>query len=144
MPSEMIRKIGVPLPPMMILASEHYSRIARLLERNIPVKLELDISTHFDEDMPGAFNVIAELPGGRKKEEIVMLGAHLDSWTGGTGAADNAAGCATVMEAMRILKKLNFTLDRTVRVALWTAEEASARGSHKSRIQDVLLLFQHR
>jgi Zn-dependent M28 family amino/carboxypeptidase len=93
------------------------------------VKLELDISTHFDEDMPGAFNVIAELPGGKKKEEIVMLGAHLDSWTGGTGATDNAAGCATVMEAMRILKKLNLTLDRTVRVALWTAEEASAMGS---------------
>ncbi len=119
------------LPPMMILAAEHYNRIVRLLERKLPVKLELDISTKFYEDMPGAFNVIAEIPGEKKKEEIVMVGAHLDSWTGGTGATDNAAGAATVIEAMRILKRLNLQMDRTVRVALWSAEEAAALGSRE-------------
>lgn len=119
------------LPPMMILAAEHYNRIGRLLERKLPVRLELDISTKFSDEMPGAFNVIAEIPGAKKKDEIVMLGAHLDSWTGGTGATDNAAGVATVMEAMRILKTLELPMDRTVRVALWSAEEASALGSRE-------------
>jgi carboxypeptidase Q len=119
------------LPPMMILAAEHYNRIARLLERKLPVRLEVDISTRFSDEMPGAFNVIAEIPGVKKKDEIVMIGAHLDSWTGGTGATDNAAGVATVMEAMRVLSTLELPMDRTVRVALWSAEEASALGSRE-------------
>jgi len=76
-----------------------------------------------------SFNVTAELPGVTKKEEVVMLGAHLDSWTGGTGATDNAAGCAVTMEAIRILKALNLQMPRTVRIALWTGEEQGLLGS---------------
>ncbi|MGD0014336.1 MAG: M20/M25/M40 family metallo-hydrolase [Bryobacteraceae bacterium] len=123
------READDPLPPVSVtLAAEHYNRIARLLARDIPVKLELDVRTQFFDNAEG-FNVIAELPGGKKKDEVVMLGAHLDSWQAGTGAADNAAGCAVVLEAVRILKALNLRMDRTVRVALWDAEEQGLLGS---------------
>jgi carboxypeptidase Q len=108
---------------------EQYNRIARLLAHKIPVRLEFEIETKSYEDNLDSFNVIGEIPGGRKKDEVVMLGAHLDSWTGGTGAADNAAGCAVMMEAVRILKALNLKTDRTVRVALWSAEESGLLGS---------------
>jgi Zn-dependent M28 family amino/carboxypeptidase len=108
---------------------EQYDRIARLLAQKIPVKLEFDIETKSYEDNLESFNVIGEIPGNRKRDEVVMLGAHLDSWTGGTGAADDAAGCAVMMEAVRILKALDLKMDRTVRVALWSAEESGLLGS---------------
>jgi Zn-dependent M28 family amino/carboxypeptidase len=93
------------------------------------VKLELDVrSRSHDEDLDG-INVVAEIPGGKKKEEVVMLGGHLDSWHGGTGATDNAAGCAVMLEAMRILKTLGMPMDRTVRLALWDGEEQGFYGS---------------
>jgi Zn-dependent M28 family amino/carboxypeptidase len=116
-------------PPAVAIFGEQYDRIARLLAQKIPVKLEFDIETKSYEDNLDSFNVIGEIPGGRKNDEVVMLGAHLDSWTGGTGAADDAAGCAVMMEAVRILKALNLKMDRTVRVALWSAEEQGFFGS---------------
>jgi carboxypeptidase Q len=116
-------------PPTVVLTPEHYNRIVRLLDHKIPVKLEFDIQTKFVEDRTDSVNVIGEIEGGRKKDEIVMIGAHLDSWQGGTGATDNAAGSAVMIEVMRILKTLNLKLDRTVRLALWSGEEEGIFGS---------------
>src|SRR5262249_51981852 len=104
--------------PSVALTPEHYNRIARLIEKKIPVTLEFDIQNKFHDEMKEGFNVVAELPGGDKKDEVVMLGAHLDSWTFGTGATDNAAGSAVVMEAIRILKVSGLKPRRTIRVAL--------------------------
>lgn len=118
-----------PLPPPSVaLTSEHYNRIARLLAKKIPVTLEFDIENQIYEPAD-SFNVTAELPGGGKKDEVVLLGAHLDSWTGGTGATDDASGVAVVMEAMRILKALDLKMPRTVRAGLWSAEEQGLLGS---------------
>src|SRR5581483_2741474 len=120
-----IRAMGVRtgLPPTFVMASEHYNRIARLLEKDVRVRLELDLATRFYDSAPNSFNVVGEIPGTTKREEIVMMGAHLDSWAAGTGATDNAAGCAIVLEALRILQHLNLKMDRTVRAAFWGAEE---------------------
>jgi len=115
--------------PSIVLDAEHYNRIARLLAKKIPVKLELEIKSTSQESDLSSANVIGEIPGGRKKDEVVMIGAHLDSWQGGTGATDNAAGCAVAMEVVRILKALNVKMDRTVRIALWGGEEAGLLGS---------------
>jgi len=123
-------EVGAPVPPPMIsLAPENYDRLCRLAERKIPVKIELDMEAAFLDDTTDGMDVIAEIPGGAKKDEIVMLGAHLDSWHSGTGATDNAAGSAVVLEAMRILKALALPMDRTVRLALWTGEEQGLYGS---------------
>jgi carboxypeptidase Q len=116
-------------PPYVVLAPESYDRLVRLTGRGVPARVSLDIEAKFLDDTPDASNVIADIPGGRKKDEIVMLGAHLDSWHGGTGATDNAAGCAVVLEAMRILKTLDLKMDRTVRLALWSGEEQGLLGS---------------
>ena len=116
-------------PPMVALTPEHYNRIARLLDHKIPVKLEFDIQARFVDDRTDSVNVIGEIEGGRKKQEVVMIGAHLDSWHGGTGATDNAAGSAVMIEVMRILKTLNLRLDRTVRLGLWSGEEQGILGS---------------
>ena len=115
--------------PTVVLESEDYNRLARLAEKQAAPRIEVDLETRFYDDHPDGFNVVAEIPGGAKKNEVVMLGAHLDSWHGGTGATDNAAGCAVVLEAARILKALNVRLDRTVRVALWGGEEQGLLGS---------------
>jgi hypothetical protein len=123
-------EIGAPIPPPMIaMAPESYDRLCRLVEKKIPVKLELEMDATFDESSPDGMDVVAELPGGAKKDEVVMFGAHLDSWHSGTGATDNAAGSAVVLEAMRILKTLGLPMDRTVRLALWTGEEQGIWGS---------------
>jgi len=116
-------------PPMAVIAVEQYNRICRLLAKKVPVKIQLEIRNKVSEDSLDSFNVIGEIPGGQKRDEVVMLGAHLDSWQGGTGATDNAAGSAVVIEAVRILKALNLKMDRTVRVALWSAEEQGLLGS---------------
>jgi carboxypeptidase Q len=115
--------------PTLIVAAEHYNRIARLIEHKIAVKLQFDVKTQFFDDSPDLFNVIGEIPGRAKKDEVVMLGAHLDSWQSGTGATDNAAGSAVAIEAVRILKALNLPMDRTVRIALWGGEEQGLLGS---------------
>jgi carboxypeptidase Q len=119
-----------PLPPPSVaLEVEQYDRITRLIEKKIPVTLEFDIQNKFLDDTQDSFTVTGELTGASKKDELVMLGAHLDSWTGGTGATDNGAGSAVVLEAMRILKALDLKMARTVRVALWTGEEEGLLGS---------------
>ncbi len=114
--------------PMVALTPEHYNRILRLVQYKIPVKLEFDIRNDI-RDSGDSFNILAEIPGHAKRDEVVMLGAHFDSWHGGTGATDNAAGSAVVMEAVRILKTLDVNMDRTVRIALWGGEEQGALGS---------------
>ncbi len=116
-------------PPYVAITPEHYNRIYRLVDKKIPVKLELDIQAKVLDQTKESFNVIAEIPGGKKKDEIVMIGAHLDSWHGGTGATDNAAGSAVMIEVMRILKALDLKMDRTVRLALWSGEEQGLLGS---------------
>lgn len=116
-------------PPIVALTPEHYNRIARLAEKQIPTKLEFDIQTEFLKGDTDSFNVVGEIPGGTKKDEIVMLGAHLDSWHGGTGATDNATGSSVAIEAVRILTGLHVKLDRTVRIALWGGEEEGLLGS---------------
>lgn len=115
--------------PAVALTPEHYNRIARLLDHKLPVKLEFNIRNQFFTDNLDSLNVIAEIPGLRKKDEIVMVGAHFDSWHGGTGATDNAAGSAVMMEVVRILKALNLHMDRTVRIGLWGGEEEGLLGS---------------
>jgi carboxypeptidase Q len=118
--------------PSVTLSAEHYNMIARYLQQNIPVKLRVNVQTKFyDDDGGNAFNVIAELPGTDPvlKEEVVMIGAHLDSWHTGVGATDNADGTATVMEAIRILKAIGARPRRTIRVALWGGEEQGLLGS---------------
>jgi carboxypeptidase Q len=114
--------------PAFGLAPEHYARVSRLLDKKTDVELELELRAQFHDD-PTSWNTIAELPGSEKKGEVVMLGAHLDSWHTSTGATDNAAGSAVMMEAMRILKSLGVTPKRTIRIALWSGEEQGLLGS---------------
>jgi hypothetical protein len=115
-------------PPTFVLEPEQYNRLWRLREKDVPVEAALDLQAAFI-DSPLIANVIGEIPGTSKADEIVMLGAHLDSWHAGTGATDNAAGCAVMLEAMRILKTLSLKMDRTVRIALWSGEEQGLHGS---------------
>jgi hypothetical protein len=117
----------------VMVASEHYGRMARTLEKGVPVQVELDIRNSFFDAAPNLFNVVAEIPGTdpKLKAEVVMLGAHYDAWHTATGATDNAAGSAVMMEAVRILKTLNLPMKRTVRIALWTGEEQGLFGSRQ-------------
>ncbi len=115
--------------PRVAVAIEHYGRILRMLEKNIPVTLRINIDNRFYDDDLNSFNILADIPGTDKADELVMLGAHLDSWASGTGATDNAAGSAVMMEAMRILKASHLKMRRTVRLALWTGEEEGLLGS---------------
>jgi carboxypeptidase Q len=115
--------------PKFRITEEQYNRIARLLDKKEGVKLRIDLEAAAgDRDLNGT-NIVAELPGGAKKDEIVMIGAHFDSWHGGTGATDNGAGSAVMLEVMRILGTLHLQLDRTVRIALWSGEEQGLYGS---------------
>ncbi len=119
-----------PAIPAVGLMPEHYNRIARLVEHEIPVKLEFNIQNQFYDDNPDCFNITGEIPGtGPHKDQLVMLGGHFDSWHGGTGATDNGAGSGVMIEAVRILKATNLPLDRTVRIALWGGEEEGLLGS---------------
>ena len=117
--------------PAFVMAKEHYGRILRLMDQDIPVSISLSLKTRFHTDDTRGYNVIAEIPGTdpELKEEIVMLGGHLDSWHSGTGATDNAAGSAVMMEAVRILKALGVQPRRTIRIALWSGEEQGLLGS---------------
>ncbi|HWE29290.1 MAG TPA: M28 family peptidase [Polyangia bacterium] len=115
--------------PSIALAPEHYNRLVRLVERKVPTQVEVDVETKFNDDQPDGYNVIAEIPGHKKRDEVVMLGAHLDSWHAGTGATDNGAGSSVVLEAFRILRALKLPMDRTVRLALWSGEEQGLFGS---------------
>lgn len=121
-------KYPSPLPSVA-LTPEHYNRIARLLQAKTPVKIEFEVAATMSDRNVEPANVIAEIRGATKPEEVVIVGAHLDSWHAATGATDNATGCAVAMEAVRILKALNLKLGRTVRIALWSGEEQGLLGS---------------
>jgi carboxypeptidase Q len=117
--------------PALVVAAEHYGRIVRLLDRKVAVRLELNVDASIDAGPTNGYNVVAELPGTdpKLKDEVVLLGGHLDSWHAATGATDNAAGCAIVMEALRVLKAIGVRPRRTIRVALWGGEEQDYYGS---------------
>jgi carboxypeptidase Q len=115
--------------PQLTMASEHWSRIARLLQQKKDVTLELNVVNTFYDDDPMQYDTVAEIPGTDKKDEVVMLGAHLDSWHAGTGATDNGAGTIVMMEAVRILKALDIHPRRTIRIGLWSGEEEGLLGS---------------
>jgi carboxypeptidase Q len=115
--------------PQLVLAIEHYNRIARMIKAGEQVKMTVDLAVQWhDSDLMG-YNTIAEIPGSDLKDEIVMLGGHMDSWHSGTGATDNAAGVSVAMEAVRIIQALGLKPRRTIRIALWTGEEQGLLGS---------------
>jgi hypothetical protein len=123
---------GQPEPtPDITLPIEDHGRLVRLVQKNIPVELELDIKNTFSPEDTIIYNVIAEIPGTdpKLKNEVVLIGAHLDSWHGGTGGADNGSGCIVMIEAMRIIKALGISPRRTIRIALWGGEEQGLYGS---------------
>ncbi|ADV26807.1 peptidase M28 [Pseudoxanthomonas suwonensis 11-1] len=125
------RKAGEPTGVTeLVLAAEHYNQLVRAVERKQDVRLRLDVDAGFtsEEDLPAA-NVFADLPGAGKADEVVIIGAHLDSWHTGTGASDNGAGVVVMMEAMRILKAIGAKPRRTIRLALWGGEEQGLHGS---------------
>lgn len=117
--------------PSATIAVEHYNRMVRVLERGLPVRVELHIATRFhDEDgRPNGFNLLGEIPGTDRANEVVLLGAHFDATPGATGATDNAAGVAAMMEALRILRAVGAAPRRTIRIALWGGEEQGLLGS---------------
>ncbi len=114
--------------PQIVVADEHYNRLVRQIQKGSLVKFELTLDVEFTP-VENGFNVIGEIPGTDLKDEVVMMGAHLDSWHGGTGATDNGAGSAVMMEAMRILKSLGINPRRTIRIGLWGGEEQGLIGS---------------
>ncbi|HEV2469383.1 MAG TPA: M20/M25/M40 family metallo-hydrolase [Candidatus Sulfotelmatobacter sp.] len=118
--------------PIVVMAIEHYGRVYRLLKANVPVTIEMDVETEFTGDHQHGFDTIAEIPGTdpKLKDEVVMVGGHLDSWASGTGATDNGAGTVVAMEVMRILNALHVQPRRTIRVGLWTGEEQGEFGSY--------------
>ena len=123
------------MPPTVVMRNEDYGRIWRLLDDQDPVELEFDIANRTYPEGHTSYNTIAEIPGTDKAGEVVMLGAHLDSWHSATGATDNAIGCAVMMEAVRILTALNLKPRRTIRIALWSGEEQGLLGS-QSYVRD--------
>ena len=125
-----VMRFPAEVPPTVAIAAEHYGRLVRTLSKQVPVSVELTIRNAISENQEG-LNVFAELPGTDKADQVVMLGAHFDGWHGGTGATDNAAGSAVMLEAMRILKASGVGLRRTVRLALWGGEEQGLIGSRE-------------
>lgn len=115
--------------PTVVMRNEDYGRIARLLAHKTPVKLEFDIRNRTVPEGTTSYNMVGEIYGSDKKDEVIMLGGHLDSWHSATGATDNAIGCATMMEAARILKAIGVKPRRTIRVACWSGEEQGLLGS---------------
>jgi carboxypeptidase Q len=118
--------------PIVVMAIENYGRVYRLLKANVPVTVEMDVETEFTGDHEHGFDTIAEIPGTdpKLKDEVVMVGGHLDSWAAATGATDNGAGTVVAMEVMRILNALHVHPRRTIRVGLWTGEEQGEFGSY--------------
>ncbi|MBV8630468.1 MAG: M20/M25/M40 family metallo-hydrolase [Silvibacterium sp.] len=117
--------------PVVVMAIENWGRVYRLLQAHVPVTVEMDVETKFTSDNEHGYDTIAEIAGTdpELKDQVVMVGGHLDSWIAGTGATDNGAGTVVAMEVMRILKALNVQLRRTIRIALWTGEEQGLFGS---------------
>jgi hypothetical protein len=115
--------------PAVVMRNEDYGRICRILEDGTPVTLDFEIVNHIYPEGSTTYNAVAEIPGTDKKDEVVMLGGHIDSWHAATGATDNAIGCAVMMEAARILRALGVKPRRTIRLALWGGEEQGLLGS---------------
>ena len=125
------RKETVAHVPVVAVTPEHYNRMYRILERDIPVKIEVEIKTTIGNKRREARNVIAEIPGSDLKDEVVMLGAHFDTWHASPNASDNTSGVAVMLEAVRILKTIGVQPRRTIRIALWSGEEQGLHGSRK-------------
>jgi hypothetical protein len=125
------RVAGAPRVPTVHVGQESYGRIARMLEKKVPVKLELNMQNKFYPENKSSFNIIGDIPGTdpQVKDEVVLIGGHFDSWHSGTGATDNAAGSGVMLEAMRLIKSLNLKPRRTIRIGLWTGEEQGLYGS---------------
>ena len=125
------RESANPLP-VVVMAIENYGRVYRLLKANVPVSIEMNVDTKFTGDHEHGYDTIAEIPGTdpKLKDEVVMVGSHLDSWASGTGATDNGAGTVVTLEVMRILTTLGVKPRRTIRAALWTGEEQGEYGSY--------------
>jgi carboxypeptidase Q len=117
------------MPPQITLAAEDYNRLVRMIQQGVKLKMEVDLKVKFYTEDPMAYNTIAEIPGTDLKDQIVMLGGHMDSWQAGTGATDNGAGVAAAMEAVRIIEAAHLQPRRTIRIALWTGEEEGLLGS---------------
>lgn len=115
--------------PQIVTASEHYNRLVRMIEQGESLKISVDLDVSYDDSDAMAYNTIAEIPGTDLKDEIVMLGGHMDSWHSGTGATDNGAGISVAMEAARIIKASGLKPRRKIRVALWSGEEQGLFGS---------------
>jgi len=120
---------ATPIPAQITLAVEDYNRLVRMIQQGEKLKMAVELKAKFHEDDFMAYNTVAEISGSDLKDELVMIGAHLDSWHSGTGATDNGAGVAATMEAVRILQALKLEPRRTVRIALWTGEEQGLLGS---------------
>ncbi len=125
-----VKETAVTIPNAVMMI-EHYNRLGRMLQNHVPVTLEVNIETKFTGDHEHGFDTVAEIPGTdpKLKDQVVMVGGHLDSWISGTGATDNAAGSVVAMEAVRILKALGVKPKRTIRIALWSGEEQGLFGS---------------
>lgn len=128
-PNPTVRDKAAKVPIQISAAVEHYNRIARMVDAGEKVTMTVDLAVEFQDADPMSYNTIAEIPGTDKADEIVMLGGHIDSWQAGTGATDNGAGCAVMMEAVRILQTLGLKPRRTIRVGLWSGEEQGLLGS---------------
>lgn len=115
--------------PTVVLAAEHYGRLLRVIDKKLPVKLTMNVRNRFVDTTLDSHNILAEIPGTDKADEVVMIGAHFDSWHTGTGATDNAVSSAVMMEAMRILQASGLKPRRTIRMGLWTGEEQGLLGS---------------
>ncbi len=115
--------------PQVVAAVEHYNRVARLVKDGVKVRMTIDLRVQFNDDDLEGYNTIAEIPGTDLKDEIVMVGAHLDSWHSGTGATDNGTGVTMAMEAIRIIQASGLKPRRTIRIGLWTGEEQGLYGS---------------
>jgi carboxypeptidase Q len=129
--------------PAIVIEAEHYNLLARLIQRGVVPKVELNIVARFFDDDPDSYNTIADIPGRGRNPEIVVVGGHLDSWHIGGGAVDNGAGVAVAMEAVRILSTLNIKPKRTIRIALWSGEEQGLFGSRAYINQHVATRPQH-
>ncbi|HEY6192550.1 MAG TPA: M20/M25/M40 family metallo-hydrolase [Bacteroidota bacterium] len=116
------------IAPQIAVGAEHYNRLVRMIQKGEHPKLEMNLEVNFYKE-DSSYDVISELPGSDLKDEVVMIGAHYDSWHGGTGATDNGTGSAVCLEAMRLLKKLDLKPRRTIRIGLWSGEEEGLLGS---------------
>jgi hypothetical protein len=122
-------KSEAKMVPQITVAAEHYNRLIRMMQQGEKLKMTVDLAVEYQDADNMGYNTIAEIPGTDLKDEIVMLGGHMDSWHSGTGATDNAAGVSVAMEAVRILQALGIKPRRTIRIGLWTGEEQGLLGS---------------